>query len=103
MEVTAALDKSCFGKIVRVKKPDWNGLRENERKRIESGMYGQLFAEIFTKRNRNMVEAAEVRLRDYFFFNDFSFYLLESKNLVWESREEDSCRSGQEGKESSGG
>lgn len=55
----------------------------------------------FSRKERNLVEAAEVRLRDYFFFNDFSFNFLESKNIIWEGREEDSCRSGQEGKESS--
>lgn len=53
MEVTGALDKSCFGEMVRMKKPDWNGLRENGKRRVGNGMYGQLFAEVFTKRKKS--------------------------------------------------
>lgn len=49
MEVIETLDKSCFGEIVRMKKRDWNGKR-----RIGDGMYGQLFAEVFTKGSREM-------------------------------------------------
>ena len=67
------LDKSCFDEMIRVKKCDWNGLREN-RERTENGMYGQL-CRSFTEGSREIGKKRQI-----FSFMIF-FYFLESKNL----------------------
>ena len=78
------LDKSCFDEMIRVKKCDWNGLREN-RERTENGMYGQL-QKFHRREQRNREEAA-----DFFFYDFFLFF--RKQKFIWRGREKDSGRS----------